>query len=355
VSIPGSIVAESRRSDLTVAPWEGDPRLWDAFVREADGATFCHLSAWQEIIGGVLGHECLHAAALSASGELVGMLPLVRVRSRIFGHYLVSMPFLNAGGPLGPREARERLVAWAVEQARRSRADLLELRSRDDVAPGLVRSDRKVTVVLPLPATAEALWNETFRSKLRSQIRRAQKAGMEARFGPDQAEAFYEVFARNMRDLGTPVLPWRFFEAIRKHFEDSVVFAAVYRRGEPVAGGCGFAFRGAFELTWASSLRRYAPEAPNMLLYWSLMEHAIARGIEVFDFGRCTPGSGTHRFKLQWGGADEPLPWSQWSARGLTAPPTPDRPVYRVAGAVWRRLPLAVTRAVGPLLARSLP
>jgi len=356
MSAVGSGIAESRRSAPTViAPWDGDARSWDEFVRRAEGGTFCHLSSWREVIGQVLGHECIYAAALAPGGEPAGVLPLVRVRSRIFGHYLVSMPFLNAGGPLGPGEARERLVSWAVEEARRSRADLLELRSRDAAAPGLARSDRKVTVVLPLPESAEALWNQTVRSKLRSQIRRAQKAGMEARFGPEQAEAFYEVFTRNMRDLGTPVLPWRFFEAIRAHFGDIVVFAAVYRRGEPVAGGCGFSFRGTFELTWASSLRRYAPEAPNMLLYWSLMEHAVARGMEVFDFGRCTPGGGTHRFKLQWGGGDQPLPWSRWSARGLDAPPTPDRPVYRVAGAAWRRLPLAVTRAVGPLLARSLP
>lgn len=355
MSVTQSVHVESARSALSIERWQGDPRRWDAFVQDAPGATFCHLSAWREVIGRVLGHECLSVAAVDAAGDIVGVLPLVRVRSRIFGHYLVSMPFLNAGGPLGPREVRERLVAWAVEEAARSGADLLEVRSRDEVAPGLVRSDRKITVVLPLPESAEALWNGTFRAKLRSQIRRAQKAGLEVRFGPEQAEAFYAVFIRNMRDLGTPVLPWRFFEAVRAHFGQSVLFAAVYRGGEPVAGGCGFAFGDTFELTWAASLRRYAREAPNMLLYWSLMERAIAQGLGVFDFGRCTPGSGTHRFKLQWGGVDRPLPWSRWSPQGLEAPPTPDKPIYQLAGAVWRRLPLAVTSAVGPIVARSLP
>jgi len=355
VSVTQSVHVESAPSALRIERWQGDPHRWDAFVLGAEGATFCHLSAWHDIIERVLGHECLAMAAVDAAGDMVGVLPLVRVRSRIFGHYLVSMPFLNAGGPLGPPEVRARLVAWAVEEAARSRADLLEVRSRDDVAPGLDRSDRKITVVLPLPASAEALWNGTFRAKLRSQIRRAEKAGMQVRFGPEQAEAFYAVFTRNMRDLGTPVLPWRFFEAIRDRFGQSVLFAAVYRGDEPVAGGCGFAFRDTFELTWASSLRRYAREAPNMLLYWSLMERVIALGIGVFDFGRCTPGSGTHRFKQQWGGVDVPLPWSRWSPQGLVAPPTPDKPIYQLAGAVWRRLPLAVTTSVGPKLARVLP
>src|SRR5690606_1656873 len=257
VSMTQTVHVESAQSALSIEQWQGDPRRWDAFVLGAEGASSCSRAAWRDVIGRVLGHEYLAVAAVDAGGDIVGVLPLVRVRSRIFGHYLVSMPFLNAGGPLGPPEVRERLVAWAVDEAARSGADLLEVRSRDDVAPGLAPSDRKITVVLPLPDSAEALWTGTFRAKLRSQIRRAEKAGMEVRFGPEQAEAFYAVFTRNMRDLGTPVLPWRFFEAIRARFGESALFAAVYRGDEPVAGGCGFAFRDTFELTWASSLRRY--------------------------------------------------------------------------------------------------
>jgi len=92
-----------------------------------------------------------------------------------------------------------------------------------------------------------------------------------------------------------------------------------------------------------------------MLLYWSFMSHLIERGVRQFDFGRCTPGGGTHRFKQQWGGADVPLPWAQWTSRNVTAPPTPDRPVFRVAAACWRRLPLALTNAIGPIIARRLP
>jgi hypothetical protein len=122
-----------------------------------------------------------------------------------------------------------------------------------------------------------------------------------------------------------------------------------------VAGGCGFLWRDRFELTWASALREHQRAAPNMLLYWAFMREMIRRGVRVFDFGRCTPGGGTHRFKQQWGGRDQPLPWLQWSPRAVAAPPTPDRPLYRFAGAVWRRLPLAATNAAGPVLSRLIP
>jgi hypothetical protein len=133
------------------------------------------------------------------------------------------------------------------------------------------------------------------------------------------------------------------------------VFGVVYRGAEPVAAGCGFRWRDGFELTWAASLREHSAAAPNKLLYWSFMSHLIGRGARSFDFGRCTPGGGTHRFKQQWGGMDVPLPWAQWTSRNVTAPPTPDRPVFRVAAACWRRLPLALTNAIGPIIARRLP
>ena len=327
---------------------------WDAFVARDPGATFCHLAAWRAIMTDVLRNECLYFAALDSSGEWEGVLPLVRVRAPLLGHYLVSMPFLNAGGPVGTLSARLALADAAVAEAKRSGADLVELRARDAVPGDLRLSQRKITVALPLPETAEALW-AAFSSKLKSQIRRPQKAGFESRFGPEQRDAFYDVFARNMRALGTPVLPADLFESIALRLADHVVFGVVYRGSEPVAAGCGFIWRDGFELTWAASLREHSAAAPNMLLYWSFMSHLIERGVRRFDFGRCTPGGGTHRFKQQWGGADVPLPWAQWTSRNVTAPPTPDRPVFRAAAACWRRLPLVLTNAIGPIIARRLP
>ena len=215
-------------------------------------------------------------------------------------------------------------------------------------------SHRKVTVVLDLPSSSEALW-EGLPAKLRSQIRRPLKEAMEARFGPDQLEPFYEVFARTMRDLGTPVLPRAFFAQLGRAFPRELVVGAVYWQGQPVAAGCGFLWRDEFELTWAGAVRELSRMAPNMLLYWSFIERTIARGGKRFNFGRCTPGGGTHDFKRQWGGADVSLPWLQRTARGRMATPSPDAPAYRLATRVWRRLPLGLTMRWGPLLARVLP
>lgn len=348
-----SIKAE-RAVTIAVEEFRGDPAEWDQFVQSSVKGTFCHLSGWREIITDVLGHECHYFAARDDSGECRGLLPLARVRSRLFGDYLLSMPFLNYGGPIGTPEAEQELCRHAQHLAQQLRVKLLELRTRHGACSDLRSAERKVTVVLPLPASPEALMAR-FPSKLRSQIRRPTKEGMEIRFGADQRDAFYAVFARNMRDLGTPVLPRRLFDELARVFPGEVVFSAVYYHGQPVAAGCGFIWGQEFELTWASSLREHSQRAPNMLLYWGLMQHMIGRGLSVFNFGRCTPDGGTHRFKLQWGGQTVPLRWLQWSSTGTAAPPSPERPLFQMATRMWSRMPLALANTIGPLLARGLP
>jgi serine/alanine adding enzyme len=164
------------------------------------------------------------------------------------------------------------------------------------------------------------------------------------------------VFARHMRDLGTPVLPRAFFESVARAFPEQVRFGVVYSGAAPCAAGCGFAWKDEFEMTWASSLLEYKRSAPNMLLYWTFMEQAIADGKQAFNFGRSSPGTGPHRFKRQWGGNDVPLPWLQWSPGAVTAPPTPDgSSLLRTATALWKRVPVGLASRLGPYLARKIP
>jgi FemAB-related protein (PEP-CTERM system-associated) len=341
--------------ELEIRSFEGEAAEWDDFVATSDHGTFCHLIGWREVMADALGHESLLYTAQDRDGTIVGALPLVRVKSRIFGDYLVSMPFLNYGGPIGSPAAQSRLAEHAVEAAKRLGVDLVELRTRHPVETDLSLSERKITVLLDLPPDEEVLWKEVFPAKLRSQIRRPIKENMEGRFGLDQVEAFYSVFTRNMRDLGTPVLPLSFFERIASVLAERAVFGAVYWREQPVAAAAGFIWRDEFEMTWASSLREHNRMAPNMLLYWTFMQQMIARGLKVFNFGRCSPDSGTHRFKRQWGGNDAQLSWAQWSPSGVSATPSPDRPIFRAATAAWSRLPLGLANRIGPFLSRNIP
>lgn len=340
---------------MRIGPYDGESAAWDTFVRGQDRWTAFHLFGWKRVMERALGHECLYLAAHDAGGRLAGVLPLVRVKSRLFGHYLVSVPFVNYGGPLGDADAVRALAQHAAALARESGADLLELRSPRALPIQLDLSHRKVTVLLDLtPGKPEATW-EQFKPKLRSQVRRPTKAGVTVRFGADQLDPFYRVFAHHMRDLGTPVQSQRLFEEIVEAFAEDAWFGCAYLAGRPIACGAGFRWGNEFEMTWASALVKYNAIAPNMLLYWRFMERCAAEGISVFNFGRCTPGSGTHRFKLQWGGREEPLYWYQMVLGKHAKTPSPDDGAYAWGPRVWRRLPLAVANALGPKIVRSIP
>lgn len=345
-------------TDVVVSRFDGAAAEWDGFVRTQPGWTLFHLHGWREIVGRALGHECVYLIARDNGGRAVGVLPLVRVRSLVFGHFLVSMPFVNQGGPIGSEEACRALVAEASRIANTDRVKLLELRSRTPLPSDLPVSHRKVTVVLDMPRDADTLM-KSFPAKVRSQVKRPKKDGVVVRIGRDQVSAFYSVFARHMRDLGTPVMPRAFFDAIVRVFPDDVRVAVAYLNDAPIAGGLGLLSNGEFEITWASSLRSHSAMSPNMLVYWEMMAATIQSGARIFNFGRCTRGSGTYRFKMQWGGREEALWWYQL-ARGVgagenAATPSPDRPGFALAARLWRRLPLSLANALGPSIVRFIP
>ena len=332
-----------------------DATEWNRFVRAQAGWTAFHLAAWKPLIEEIFGHQCHFLEARDEAGQLEGILPLVRVRSLLFGHYLVSMPFVNYGGPLGSEAAVKALVTKASELAADSGVKLLELRNRGPLPVELPVSHRKITVVLDLPGEVETL-RKNLGAKLRSQIKRPEKEGLTVRFGPDQVDPFFAVFAHHMRDLGTPTQSRRLFREIAARFGDEAWFGCVYQGEVPVACGAGFAWGGEFEMTWASSLRAYNKLAPNMLLYWAFMERAVQRRLTLFNFGRCTPGQGTHQFKRQWGSRDEQLWWyQQGRGNGAVATPSPDDGVYSLGPRVWKRLPLPLATALGPAIVRGIP
>jgi FemAB-related protein (PEP-CTERM system-associated) len=341
---------------VQVAPYRGNGEEWDLFASAQRGYTHFHRFAWKPLTEYVFGHPCEYLAARADSGALLGVLPLVRVQSLVFGHFLVSMPFLNYGGPLGTDDAVVALGAAAVDEAKRSDATLLELRSRVELPLEMAVSHRKITVVLDLPRDHETLF-KSFPAKLRSQIRRPQKEGVSVRFGADQVEPFFAVFSRHMRDLGTPTLPRSFFEEIAKRFPADSLFGCAWYEGKPVAAGSGFRWSNEFEMTWASSLTEFNRIAPNMLLYWEFLQRAVADGVSCFNFGRCTPDGGTHKFKRQWGSRDEPLWWYQRAADGSAdaATPSPDRGAFSLGPRVWKHLPLSVATALGPQIVRFIP
>jgi FemAB-related protein (PEP-CTERM system-associated) len=275
------------------------------------------------------------------------------------------MPYLNGGGILASDMAAVSMLASQAECARRSSGStVLELRHRGDelgLQLGWPSRSHKVAMLLPLKSDPERLF-ASFGGKLRSQIRRSGKVDFVVQFATgnsfDKKElsGFYDVFARNMHRLGTPVYPISLFERTLREFGPSAGLFTGWLKRKCVAGAITIGSGSVVEVPWASSLYEYASLAVNMGLYWNVLRRACLDGYLIFDFGRSTLGSGTYYFKKQWGAEPLELHWSYQLALGAQQPDRdPHSPRYQLAIKAWQRLPIAATRKLGPWLTRWIP
>jgi serine/alanine adding enzyme len=313
--------------------------------------------AWMTVLERGLGHTpyCLEAVA---ERKTVGVLPLTYVRSLLFGRFLVSLPYLNYGGPTADDPATARLLLdEAVALADRLKVRYLELRSEtaaDHPKFARARAD-KVHMRLSLPATAGTLWDQ-LSTKVRNQVRKGQKSGLTVAWGThDVLPEFHDVFSANMRDLGTPTYGKKLFAAALDQFPGRAELFVVRADGKPVAGGLLMHGWGVTEVPSASSLRSYNHTCANMLLYWNLLQRSVERGQGVFDFGRSSQDSPTFRFKKQWGAEPVAAEWQCYARSGSSADMRPDNPSYGRLVRIWQRLPLWLTRLLGPSIVRGIP
>ncbi len=314
---------------------------------------------WLTVLADGLGHEPYAVRAVVPSGTAVGWLLLARVRHPLFGHALVSLPYVSSAGPQAEDAVVQgQLLDEAVRLAEELDVDHVQIRMESPLeheAFTAVRRD-KVMMRRALPPSVEELWKE-LKPKVRNQVRKGERSQLTVHWGRDELLAdFYRVFARNMRDLGTPVYPRRLFAAMLRHFGDRCEICVVRGpEGTPYAAAILVHGDGSTEVPSASSLREYNSTCANMLMYWHLLKRTIERGQRQFEFGRSTVDSGPYRFKKQWGAQPTQLYWYYHVRRGDPTAVRPDSEHYAWKVRMWQKLPLWLANTLGPWLARGIP
>jgi FemAB-related protein (PEP-CTERM system-associated) len=331
-----------------------DAARWDRFVARCAEATFFHRAGWREVIGASFRHPT-HFLYAERDGEVSGVLPLAHIRSRLFGNKLVSLPFCVYGGPAAADGAtRAALTTRAGELARELGVAFLELRNLAP-QPHLPVSSRYVTFRRALDPDPERNLSAIPR-KQRAMIRKGAARGLRPRFGAP-VEEFYRVYAESLRNLGTPVLPLRYFQALARVFGDDCEILVVTDGpdGATVAGVMSFYFRDQVLPYYGGGSERARECHAYDFMYWELLVHALARGARLFDFGRSRQGTGSYRFKTHWGFEPAPLHYQYDLVRAAAVPNvTPDNPRYQALIRAWQKLPVPVTTLIGPWLAKDL-
>jgi FemAB-related protein (PEP-CTERM system-associated) len=326
---------------------------WDEFVIGCGEGTFFHRAGWKTVIERSFRHRTKFLYA-EADGRIEGVLPLAEVRSVLFGHSLVSLPFCVYGGVAAASErARRKLDEAAVAHAESLRVGHLEYRSLAPHHPEWAQSDLYVTFRKAIDSDVEKNLQEIPR-KQRAMVRKGIKAGLKSEVD-EGTERFFAAYSQSVHRLGTPVFSKRYFKILREVFGKDCEVLTVTLDGGLVASVMSFYFRDEVLPYYGGGTEQAREVAGSDFMYWELMRRACERGLRVFDYGRSKRGTGSFDFKKNWGFEPQPLQYEYRLVKETRVPEVnPLNPKYRLAIKLWQRLPLSLANFIGPFLARNL-
>ncbi len=331
----------------------GEEGRWDAFVAEAPQATFFHRAAWRGVIEQGIGHRC-HYLYAERNGVITGILPLAEIRSRLFGHSLISTPFCVYGGVVASdADSEAQLTRAATALADDLRVGYLELRNRELRHAGWPVKELYVSFRKAIDPDHDKNLKAIPR-KQRAMVRKGIALDLQAHHDGN-LDDFYRVYAESVRNLGTPVLSRKHYLRLQQTFGADCEISVVTHAGQPVAAVMSFYFRDEVHPYYGGSIARGRDLAANDFMYWAVMQRAVERGARVFDFGRSKQDTGAYHFKKHWGFEPRPLPYAYYLAGAKEVPNiSPTNSKYALFIKAWQRLPLPVSRVLGPWLARDL-
>jgi FemAB-related protein (PEP-CTERM system-associated) len=333
----------------------GDRRQWNEFVRAHPLGSPFHLTAWMDSIGEVFPYRPMHRLAESEAG-IEAVAPLFLVNNFLMGKVLLSTPFAVYGGVLARSPAARLALRDHLEAlARQLRVDYLELRNAwSEQCLGFSVLERYVTFTHPIGSDPEAILNAIPR-KTRYMVRKSMRHAFISRPAASSA-AFEDLYARNLRRLGTPCFPKKHFEALLRHFGGDAEILEVLQGDRVVAAVLSFRFRDQVLPYYGASDPAFNEAAPNNFMYYDLMCRAGAGGARLFDFGRSRKDSGSHDFKAHWGMQERDLPYEILLVRKRSLPNVnPGNPRLAWAIRLWQRLPLPLTRWLGSRFIKLVP
>lgn len=330
---------------------------WDRFVDHHPQGTFFHRAAWATVLSRSFRHRAMFAFT-ERDGDITGVLPLVQVKTALFGNTVISTPFCVYGGPLWiDDESAIALNEYAVGALRNTGASALEYRFREEPVdlPGdwLDKDDLYVTFRKPISAD-DAINMKGIPRKQRAMVRKGIDNGLTSRADGD-VDGLHHIYAQSVRNLGTPVFSRSYFRMLRDVFGSQMDVVTIHDQDQPVAAVMNFYYKDEVLPYYGGGTLAARSVAANDFMYWEVMRRAAARGCTSFDFGRSKVGTGAFSFKKNWGFAPQKLYHRFRLKPGEQIPDNnPLNPKYRLFIASWKKLPLPIANFLGPMIVRGV-
>jgi len=323
---------------------------WQEWVESRPEAVAFHHRAWIELLMEEYGLAA-RVVALTDGDGVVAAAPFLATPRLTGGKKLISLPFSDCVPPLSRHEHG---------------SCALFLRLHDEDLSGwrsvVVRTDGPCP-----PLASEAWWvrhaidlrdgfdRAGLPPALRRNLNRAAGSGLEfsVRSDLEAVDAFYDLHVLTRRKLGVPVQRRRFFRTLhRKILKPGLGFIGLVTKDDrALAAGVFLGFGPTLIYKFGASDPSSLRLRPNELLFAGVLGLAVERGYAGFDFGVSRiDDEGLRRFKLKWQSRE--LPVHHVILRGKATGLAHARGLQRIAGAVIRRSPTIVSRAIGGLFYR---
>jgi hypothetical protein len=273
------------------------------------------------------------------NNKLEGFIPIV-----IIGKKVVSIPHFSYGGYLGLKKLELNQTKLIIDSLERKYGNNIVIRDFNKITN--FYSEDKVSCFLKLEGNSEKQFNN-FTSKLRSQIRKSEKNGLKVSLS--NIDDFFPVYLANMHRLGSPHLSKKFFDKIEKNYKNGEFKIFVVKKENLVISvSIVLTFKNFIEVCWAASYKQYNYLAPNMLIYWKMIQYGIDHNMKIFSFGRSTKNSGPLKFKKQWGAEEIQLIWNFNKAKYFNINQ------LKFLTFIWKKLPQSLIEILGPFFTKYI-
>jgi serine/alanine adding enzyme len=348
------IEPELQKHGVEICPLEECGSSWLSYLQRQVDADISHHPAWASIFRATFGLDTVLLTVRQGSA-IVGGVPLVLFDQPLTGKAAISMPYLNYGGLLADdAEIAEQLLAACREFANGAGLDYLELRHTGKSITKLADStiQNRVTFRLEIGAAAEDVLRG-LKKQLRTRLRKVDQMNLTAYQGKGRLDHFYGLFAEAMREHGTPVLPKRFFALVLDHLGENANIMLAYRGNRAVGGKIFFRFRDRITMVWGCFPNRHKHLLANYFLTRELIRQYAGGEYTLLDFGRSSRSGGGYSYKSNWQKEEIPI-YTDYIASDPTRIPNlkPENARFKLAVALWKRMPLGLTRLLGPRLSR---
>ena len=327
---------------------------WAQIVQKKEKSSVFHTVGWLSALHKTYGYEPIAYTSTPPQAPLTDGVVVCRVKSRITGRRLVSLPFSDHCEPLVDHPAElTSLLAPAQRELREGKIKYIDIRplssSFSDAADG---AESYFLHLLDLRPTLDELYKRLHGDSIRRKIQRAEreKLTLEAGSSEQMLADFYKLHVITRQRQQVPSHPLKWFRNVLACLGADAQIRIARKDGSAIASIFTLTHKQKMVYKYGCSDAHSHNLGGMQFLFWHLIRHSKEHGFVELDFGRseCT-NTGLVTFKDRWGTKRQLITYLRYPPRRAGAGQDPSL-IMKLGKKVFSHCPQGLLRLAGNLL-----